>query len=252
MFGISGNVSVAPEFQIQNDTVPPNIDPSTLYAQSKLLLAPLSFFASNLLTTVGVMDTGETLAISRFWSLDFNLVDPGFTAVEMVLIRLNTAFAPSGRFPVYLNESGTTTGYEAAVCVHRWEPWIVETSNTTTSPPSVLRIIAKGSGGTLPHPSGKIRGAPIANTRRLNVTGKNSAFRTVYNNSFGPMLKDNGRSGRYIPSPTVGPIVPPGTTFFLTPTYSTGRFSHRWRWTFWIHRALPRPACDYPRTGQCG
>jgi len=201
---------------------------------------------------VGALDTGETLFIGRVWRLDLNLLSPGLTTVEMVLVRLNTAFAPSGRFPVYLNESGTTTGYDAAVCVHRWEPWIVETSNTTTSPPSVLRIIAKGSGGALPPPSGELQSDPITNTRRLNVTGKDSAFRTVYNNSFGQMLKDNGRIGRYIPSPTVGLIVPPPTTFLLTPASSTGRFSHRWRWTFWIHRALPRTPRGYPWTGQCG
>ena len=219
MFGILGTVPATPEFQIQNNTVPPNIDPSTISFQSKLLLAPPPFFASNLLTTVGVTDTGETLAIGRVWSLDLSPVSPGLTTVEMVLIRLNTDFTPSGRFPVYLNESGTRIGYDAVVCVHKWEPWIVETSNTTTSPPSVLRIVAKGSGGTLLQPSGELKGHPITNTRHLNVTGKDSAFRTAYNNSFGQMLKDNGRSGRYIPSPTVGPIVPPGTTFLLTPTY---------------------------------
>ena len=228
MFGISGTVPGTPEFQIQNKNVPPNIDPSTLSFQSKLLLAPLSFLAPNLLTTVGVADTGETLFIGRVWRLDFSAGFPGLTTVEMVLIRLDTNFAPLGRFPVYLNESGTRVGYDAAVCVHRWEPWMVQASNATTSPPSLLGIIAKGSGGTPPQPSGKRKGDPIVNTTRyLNTVGKDSAFRAAYNNSFGQMIKDNGRSGRYIPSPTVGPIVPPRTTFLLTLTYSTGRLSHQ-------------------------
>ena len=254
MYGIDLQTSgmIPPEYQIQNNTIPSNIDPSTLSFQSKLLLAPLSFFVSNLLTTVEATDTGETLAIGRFWRLDNSFVYPGLTTVEMVLIRLDTDFASSAHFPVYWNVSGTRIGYDAAVCVQRWDPWIVETSNTTTSSPSVVGIVAKGSGGTLPQPSGKLKGHPVTNTRRLNVAGKDAAFRTVYNNSFGQMIKDNGRSGRYIPSPTVGPIVPPHTTFLLTPTYSTGSFSHQWRWASWIHRALPGPGRHYPRTGQCG
>jgi len=216
MFGVYGIDpqdifnTIPAEYQIQNNVVPSNIDPSTLSFLCKLLLAPLSFFASNLLTTVGVPDTGETLTIGRFWRLDLSLLNPGFTAVEMVLIRLDTSFASFGNFPVHLNASGTSIGYDAAVCVQRWDPWIVETSNATTSSPSVVGIVGKGSGGTSPQPSGKLKGHQIANNnRRLNVTGKDPAFRTAYNNSVGQMLKDNGRRGSYIPSPTVGPIAPP-------------------------------------------
>jgi len=216
MFGVYGIDpqemfnSIPPENRIQNNVVPSSIDPSTLSFMSRLLLAPLSFFASNLLTTVEVADTGETLFIGRFWRLVLSLSDPGLTTVEMVLIRLDTDFASSGHFPVYWNASGTRIGYDAAVCVQRWDPWIVETSNATTSSPSVVGIVGKGSGGTSPQPSGKLKGHQIANNnRRLNVTGKDPAFRTAYNNSIGQMLKDNGRRGRYIPSPTVGPIAPP-------------------------------------------
>jgi len=257
MFGVYGIDlqildSIPSEYQIQNNTIPSNIDPSTLSFQSKLLLAPLAFFASNLLTTVGVMDNGETRTIGRFWRLDTDLINPALTAVEMVLIRLNTDFTPSGNFPVHLNASGTRIGYDAAVCVQRWDPWIVETSNATTSSPSVVGIIAKGSGANPPPPSGKLKGHPITNnTRYLNVTRKDAAFRTAYNNSIGQMIKDNGRRGSYIPSPTVGPIVPPRTIFPLTPTYSAGCFSHQWHYAPWIHGALPRPARHHPRTDHC-
>ena len=142
----------------------------------------------------------------------------GWTTVEAVLIRLNTSFTPSGRFPVYSNGSlpdidgaETRIGYDAAVCVHKYEPWIIETYNTSIVSPSVMRIVEKGYGGTS---SGIIRGAPIANTRYLNTTAKDVAFWVAYSNSLNRIVKDNDRGGDYVPTPTVGPFVLSRTTIF--------------------------------------
>jgi len=154
---------------------------------------------------------------------------PGYTAVEMVLIRLNTSFTPSGRFPVYSEKSlpdvnGTETriGYDAAVCLQKYEPWIVETYNTSIVSPSTLRIIEKASNSSLP--SGKIQGDPITNgTRYLNTTNKDVAFWVAHSNGINQIWKDNDRGSSYVPSPTVGPAVPPPTTLltlnrlFLSP-----------------------------------
>ena len=162
----------------------------------------------------------------------------GWTTVETVLIRLNTSFTPSGRFPVYYSNASlpdangvaTRIGYDAAVCVQKYEPWIIEAYNTSVGSPSALRIVEKEYAGTSSPPSGNIQGFPIADTRYLNTTGKNPAFFVAHDNSINQMVKDNGRDHYYVPSPTVGPVIPP-RTFFLTLSYSTGRFLHRRRWT---------------------
>ena len=191
--------------------------------------------------------------------LEGSIGDQGWVTVESVLIRLNTSFTPSGHFQVYSNESfpdanGVTTriGYDAAVCVQMYEPWIIETYNTSIGIPSVLRIVEKGTGVTSPPPSGTIRGAPIANTRNLNTTGKNPAFFLAHDDNINQVIKDNSRDGFYIPSLAVGPVPPPRPTFTLTLTYSTGRFFHRrWRATG-IHRTLPGSIRRDPGASQCG
>jgi len=185
--------------------------------------------------------------------------EQGWTTVETVLIRLNTSFTPSGRFPVYSNYSfpdsngvETRIGYDVAVCVHRYDPWIIETYNTSVGSPTVLRIVEEGYGSTSLLPDGNIRGPPIANTRNLNTTGKNAAFFLAHDNIINQMVKENGRDRFYTPTPIVSPIVPLQTTFFLTWTYLTGHYFHRWGWARGIHRIIPRPIRGYPRPGRCG
>jgi len=146
----------------------------------------------------------------------------------------------------------TRIGYDAAVCVQKYEPWIVEAYNTSVGPPTALRIVEKGYGGTSLLPSGDIRGPPVANTRNLNTTGKNPAFFVAHDNSINQMVKDNGRDRFYVPSPTVSPTVLLHTTLFLTWTYLTGRFFHRWGRTRGIRRTIPRPVRGYPRPGRRG
>lgn len=142
--------------------------------------------------------------------------DQAWTTVETVIIRLNTSFTPSGRFPVYsvrdANGVQTRIGYDAAVCVERYEPWIIEAYNTSFGSPATLRIFEKGYGNAS-LASGKIRGDPIPSTRYLNTTGKDPAFFVAHSNSVNQMVKDNGRDFPYVPSPTVGPVVPLRVTF---------------------------------------
>ncbi|KAF9778318.1 hypothetical protein BJ322DRAFT_492827 [Thelephora terrestris] len=173
-----------------NDTIPATIDP--------LKISYLIKWYSN-----GVAHSFHTRTI-----LDTVNAGQGWTTVETVLIRLNTSYTPSGRFPVYSNESvpdahgmGTRIGYDAAVCVERYDPWIVEAYNTSVGFPATLRIVENGYGNTS-LPSGKIRGYPIQNTRYLNTTNKNPAFYVAHDNSINQMVKDNGRDFPYVPSPT--------------------------------------------------
>ena len=140
----------------------------------------------------------------------------GWTSVETVLIRFDTRFTPSGRFPVHFNktepgESGLITriGYDAAVCVQKYEPWITETYNTSTGSASALKIIGGGNNSTLQSPDGKIRGDRISDiTRDLNTTRKDLAFAVARKISINQLMKlTASRDGFYIPSPTVGPVV---------------------------------------------
>jgi len=141
----------------------------------------------------------------------------GWTSVETVLVRFDTRFTPRGRFPVYFNwtwpgESNYTSrmGYDAVVCVQKYEPWVMQTYNTSIGSASALRIVGGGNGSTPLSPDGTIRGAPIADvTRNLNTTGKDLAFSVARKISLSQWTKlTTGRGEPYIPSPTVGSVVP--------------------------------------------
>ena len=182
---------------------------------------------SNLRATAKWYDNGVSQSFhTRLVLGEDSTGDQGWVTVEMILIRLNTSFTPSGRFQVYSNESvpdangrGTRIGYDAAVCVQMYEPWIIETYNTSVGSPSALRIVEKGSGNTSPLPSGNIRGAPIANTRNLNATGKGPAFYVAHDYSINQVVRDGLRDGFYTPSLTVGPVMPSRPTFTITLIY---------------------------------
>lgn len=197
-------------------------------------MASSHIFVSNLHNAVKWWNNGVAHSFHTRTILDTGLIsDQGWTTVETVLIRLNTSFTPSGRFPVYSNESlpdangvETRIGYDAAVCVQKYEPWIIEAYNTSIGSPTALRIVEKGYGSASLLPSGNIQGPPINDTRYLNTTGKNPAFFVAHDNSINQMVKDNGRDRFYVPSPTVGIVIPSHTTFSLISTCVTGRFFH--------------------------
>jgi len=151
--------------------------------------------------------------------------------VETLFIHLNTSLTPSGRFPVYSNvwlpagDNGTSVlssfqfGHDAAVCVQKYEPWIIKAYNTSTGSSFALGPVGKGNGSTPLLPSGKIQGARITNTRYLNTTGKDIAFSQAHQKSVTRMGEANYDQGRRIlgpgvPSQIVGPVVPLHTYFF--------------------------------------
>jgi len=225
-----------------NDTIPSNIDPSTISYVCEFLSVSLAFSVSKPCTTVGSLDSGKPVSFgSRFSDVvskqDLSGVAGGqeWTAIDTVLIRLDTNYLNvNGPFPVYLNRTlpgsfaaqWNVVGYDAAVCVRRYEPWIVETYNTSTASPSALRIVGKGNASTPLPPSGNIQGPPIANTRYLNMTKlKDMLLSTAHGNTVGQMLLGAGSSGfYYAPSTVASLVMPPPTTFLLTSTYSTGIF----------------------------
>ena len=182
---------------------------------------------SNPHATVNWWDNGVGLSFHTRLTLGADSTDDqGWTTVETVLIRLNTSYTPSGRFPVYsnyslLNDRGVETriGYDAVVCVQKYEPWIIEAYNASVGSPSVLRVVGKGYGDTSPLPGGNIRGAPIVGTRSLNTTGRGPAFFLAHDNMLNQFVKDNARNSDYVPSLTVGPVLPLYSIFILIDTF---------------------------------
>ena len=184
----------------------------------------------------------------------------GWATVDTVLVRLNTSLTPSGQFPVYSDKPPQyfdwpeiRLGFDAAVCVQRYEPWIIEAYNTTTGPPVALRIVGKANASTSLPPSGSIRGARIANTRSLNTTGKDLVFGAANDNSLDRMLEiniDQGQDwGNCAPTPAVGPTVPLRTTPLLALTCSVDCFFYGRHWAPGIHRTVSHPVRYYPCTG---
>ena len=203
-----------------NDSIPSAVDLSTISYICRFSTAPLALFASNPCIIVNASDNGVAFTLH---SVVLESDDPSlfknqeWWAVETVLIRLNTRYWSSGRFPAHhntLDSDGVnvTIGYDVAVCLQRYEPWIVEAYNTSIASPSTLGVVGKGNGVTSLSPSGNIRGSQIVNTRYLNTTRKFDAFVVAHNNSVDQMWKVNllGTTlGSYTPSTTVGPVVPP-------------------------------------------
>lgn len=221
-----------------NNTIPSSIDPSTISYIGGFSTVPLAFIASNICNTAAAPDNNEGVTLysvlTRWPSL---LGSGGWWSVETVLIRFDNGVLPSGRFPVHHdipNPYGTdlAIGYDAAVCIQKYEPWVAEAYNTSILSPSTIRLVGKGDGVTQLLPSGNIQGPQIASTRYLNATGgKNPAFVVAHDNSVDQMWKVNvvGRVvGPYLPSITVGPVVPPCIMFLLTLAKFAGHFSHRW------------------------
>ncbi|KAK0189510.1 hypothetical protein F5146DRAFT_628992 [Armillaria mellea] len=142
----------------------------------------------------------------------------GWISIEWVLVRLNTTYALNGTFAAYsdeyvLNENGRETriGYDAAVCLELYDPYIVETYNSTTGVPSSTGIISQSkeitdSSSVQGAPEEKRTGNPLMGSnvkRQLNSTGLKDVYDTLHGNSVNQMLKDNGRDAYYVPSPTL-------------------------------------------------
>jgi len=147
---------------------------------------------------------------------------------------------PRGRFPVYFNwtwpgESGLVSrmGYDAVVCVQKYEPWVIETYDTSIRSASALCSVGGGNGSTPLSPDGTVRGAPIADvTRNPNTTGKDLAFSVARKISFSQWTKlTTGRGEPYIPSRGWQPTMRRGDSGLWTSSCSTlghsGQSSYR-------------------------
>ncbi|KAL0571126.1 hypothetical protein V5O48_010834 [Marasmius crinis-equi] len=148
----------------------------------------------------------------------------GWISLETLLVRINDAFAPQGKFqrkseqtvPTEIRNNGVPEtvqariGYDAAVCVQLYEPYVVEVYNSSFGLPNTMRIVSKGGHLTDDIVDGQVvtvrKGDSITDTsvnRELNSTKLASVYETLHGNSINQILKDNGRDADYAPSPTV-------------------------------------------------
>ena len=204
----------------------------------------LASFISNPRTTAYFVVEGGGIGIS---TAPYYRTDQEWTAVDTFLLAFDTQHTPSGRFPVHSDKTGY--GYDAAVCVRKYEPWVIETYNTSIASPSALRIIEKGT-CTSPSPSGN---------SCLNTTGKDVVFQLTETLGYRMLLGiEDDRAFIFVggdpnagPSPIVGPTMPPYNSSLIS-TYSAGCFFYQWHWAVGIHRTLRRPSRRHPRTDGCG
>jgi hypothetical protein len=88
------------------------------------------------------------------------------------------------------NGQPSRIGYDAAVCVELFEPWVVETYNATTGLPSSLGIVEKGNVVRDKRDNEKRDGSTLREVQReLNSTGKWSAFAVAHDNSINQVVK---------------------------------------------------------------
>ena len=156
----------------RNDTIPSIIDSSKMSYLSEFLI-PSTSFMSDSRTAVQWANNGVAHSFHICTILDTG--DEVWMTVKTVLIQLNTSLTPSSHFPVYSNESVPDAngveiriGYDAAVCMEMYEPWIIKAYNTSVGSPTILRIVKKGYGKTS-LPSGHIHQESWSKLKYLNA-----------------------------------------------------------------------------------
>jgi len=123
----------------------------------------------------------------------------GWVSIETVLVRLNNSYAPRATFPVWgdslvINGTESKIGYDAAVCVEVFEPYVLETFNSSALPYST-RIVGKTSTIHANFGDAESQGRKVGNFQddsvhtRLNSSGLFDVFRTLHGNSVNIMLK---------------------------------------------------------------
>ncbi|KAF7313376.1 hypothetical protein HMN09_00493300 [Mycena chlorophos] len=176
-----------------NDTFPAALDPANI--------SMAAAFNDN-----GVAHSFKSVPISE--GDDGN----GFISIESLLIRLNTTYAPDGKFLTYsaesiANQNGTQTfiGYDAAVCLEVYESYVLEVYNSTIGNPASTRIVSKGN-TIVDLLNTEVDTRPLNDPsvkRVLNSTNLRQAYEVAHGNSANQILKDNGRDSFYVPSPTI-------------------------------------------------
>ncbi|QRV98444.1 exonuclease domain protein [Ceratobasidium sp. AG-Ba] len=130
----------------------------------------------------------------------------GWLQIEIVLVRLNQAYAPNSSFSVHSLadvDYPSPIGYDVAVCVEEFKPYVLDAYNNTAGSPTTLRLLHRGLDFD------QLINTPQNTTmqdgvqRGIDSKGKFVAFASAHDNSRNVMIKDNGRDFRYVPNPTL-------------------------------------------------
>ncbi|KAF4602487.1 hypothetical protein EYR40_005696 [Pleurotus pulmonarius] len=129
----------------------------------------------------------------------------GFTSLEVLLVRVDTSFTPKGVYPVTRTATTPpqTIGYDGAICLELFEPWVLETYNSTVGAPTSTRIVSKGN--EIANVGAELNtGARLSGVKRqLDSSNLSSVYDVAHGNSVNQLLKDNGHGSPYAPNPTV-------------------------------------------------
>ncbi|KAG9077655.1 hypothetical protein FRC06_008785, partial [Ceratobasidium sp. 370] len=130
----------------------------------------------------------------------------GWLQIEIVLVRLNQAYAPNSTFSVYAQadvDYPSPVGYDVAVCVEEFKPYMVDAYNNTAGSPTTLGLLHRGLDFDEPVNTPQMTTMEGGVQWGINSTGKFAAFASAHDNSRNVMLKDNGRDFHYVPNPTL-------------------------------------------------
>ena len=159
------------------------------YTGASAMCAGISVFSADL-SPAGFWDNGVGHSFHSLVAIGGESGN-GWVGTETVLVRLNNSYAPSANFPVWsadpvVDASGFSSriGYDAVVCVEMYEPWIVQTHNSTLGIPTTLAIVSKSASTDFETDDGNRDPHLDSYTRALNSTGKDSAYYVRYAGGF--------------------------------------------------------------------
>ncbi|KAG0147655.1 hypothetical protein CROQUDRAFT_42548 [Cronartium quercuum f. sp. fusiforme G11] len=144
--------------------------------------------------------------------LDNGTTGYGATAIDFIIVRLNTSFINSSstasltnEFQSYVTSSDSTIGIDGAVCVTKVSPYLVRAIDLGGLV-SLTDIIAEANGiNKSPSPPGRELGSLLSleAAEGLNSTGSEAVFTNAFLNSRNQLKKDNGRDQPYVPNPSL-------------------------------------------------
>jgi len=134
-----------------NDTLPSSVNEEDLaYIGAFVMFAGISISSTDL-AAAGFADTGMAHSFDNSMPITSKSGN-GWIGIETVLVRLNSFYADNTSFPVWGNRpvvAGSkfydTIGYDAAVCVEMYEPWIVQIYNSSLGVPTTMTIVSKSA-----------------------------------------------------------------------------------------------------------
>ena len=173
-----------------NDTLPSGVsEEEVAYVGAFILCAGITIFSADL-SPAEFGDTGRAHS-SQDYPLPTSELGNGWVWTETLLVRLNNSYAPNANFPVWSADpiedasgSSTRIGYDAAICVKMYEPWIVQIYNSSLGVPTTMTIVSKSASTDFETDDGN-RGPRLDSyTRALNSTGKYFPFFMRYAGGF--------------------------------------------------------------------